>query len=270
MAPDNTTWWLTTDLANLSRVKCDCSLYCLSHTHWVITAIDAVALDNTSNVILLAAVTYLERERELTLLSFLKYGGFRQTPVSESSSCSSSPLLPAWYRWHVACGEPRCLFCPWELVQEWACGWQQLIERARGKEKKNSQWERSTPSYALVLERLTSLKPIQRSHFTVGDTGSSPLKKIRERAYLTRFQEENATPPAAITCAEQRKCMRSCALWHTLTEPTPVFENSAYRNIVSALQIEQQRVLSYTKYTQVSIEITEYLSKSKVFNRTHL
>ncbi len=135
MAPDNTTWWLTADLANLSRVKCDCSLYCLSHTHWVITAIDAVALDNTSNVILLAAVTYLERERELTLLSFLKYGGFRQTPVSESSSCSSSPLLPAWYRWHVACGEPRCLFCPWELVQEWACGWQAIDRKSEGEGK---------------------------------------------------------------------------------------------------------------------------------------
>ncbi len=169
--------------------------------------------------------------------------------MSKSISCSSSPFCQGGYLWHVACGEPRCLFYPWELVQEWACGWQQWIEKARGKGKKNSQWEQSTPSYALVLERFTSLKTIQHLHFTLGDTGSSPLKKIRDRGYLPIFRARWKRTLLHLQQSHRENrgnacgCVRGCdTLW---LNPHPCLRTvrTETLNSVSAFQIEQQRFI---------------------------
>lgn len=203
----------------------------------------------------MAAVAYRERER----MNFVVHSKvwWLQTDTCErveqlfllsSSSCLSGTIPLARDMW----GAPVFVLPLGALAR--VTVWVAAIDtkRARGKDKKNSQWEWSTPSYALVLERFTSLKTIQHLHFTVGDTGSSPLKKIRERTYLPLFQARWKRTLLHLQQwhVQNRGNVCGCVRCDTLRlNPHPCLRTARTEafNSVSALQIEQRRVLLYTK-----------------------
>ncbi len=114
-----------------------CSLYCLSHTHWVITAIDAVALDITATWSYWQLWTYRgererdrEREREReerTLLSFVSMAGSDRHLWASRSSVP--PLLSVREvtsgTWRV--GSPGVCFTPGSLCKSERVGGQQKL-----------------------------------------------------------------------------------------------------------------------------------------------
>lgn len=187
------------------------------------------------------------------------YDSFRQTPAS---SCSSAPVLPARQErsladtWRV--GSPSVCSAPRDLVRERACGWQQLIGGVRGKEKKYSQWEQCTPSYAVVLERFTSLKTIQHFHFTVDDTVSSLLRFFfyRELVYLPLYfkrgwRESYSTWSNYMGRTEEIQAV-VYVVTHTAWTHTRIWEQCVPESFIPVQAHSNSACLLYTKYTQVN------------------